>query len=114
MILLLRAILHDEKDYPDPYTFNPDRFIKDGKLNDDVKDPSTAAFGHGRRICPGRFMVFSTLWIAIASMLASFDIGKGVDENGEEIEVGAEYFSGSARYGTPLGPFFFELALTVL
>ena len=35
--------------YPDPYTFNPDRFIKDGLLNTDVKDPSDFVFGFGRR-----------------------------------------------------------------
>lgn len=43
-----RAILHDEKDSPDPGKFKPERFIKDGKLNPDVRDPD-AAFGFGRR-----------------------------------------------------------------
>lgn len=46
-----RAILHNDKMYPDPFTFQPERFLKDGKLNfDSVLDPELAAFGFGRRI----------------------------------------------------------------
>lgn len=44
-----RAILSDEKIYPDPSKFNPDRFMKDGTLDPSVRDPE-AAFGYGRRI----------------------------------------------------------------
>ncbi|KAE9394855.1 cytochrome P450, partial [Gymnopus androsaceus JB14] len=64
------AILHDGTKFPDPYTFNPDRYIcaADGRLNLHVMDP-TSGFGFGRRICPGRNMAFSTLWITIASVL---------------------------------------------
>lgn len=44
-----RAMLHNPEEYPNPETFNPDRFIKDGRLNPDVRDPFTLAFGFGRR-----------------------------------------------------------------
>jgi len=44
-----RAILHDEEIYPEPFKFNPDRFLIDGKLNPDVQDPALAVFGFGRR-----------------------------------------------------------------
>jgi len=49
LILLYRAILHDEKEYPDAFAFKPERWLKpDGSLNPSVRDP-TVAFGFGRR-----------------------------------------------------------------
>ncbi|OCH88068.1 cytochrome P450 [Obba rivulosa] len=74
------AILHDGDDYPDPELFKPERFIKDGKLNREIKDPHTAAFGFGRRICPGRHFSDATMFINIASILHVFDISQWFDE----------------------------------
>ncbi|KAG8796150.1 hypothetical protein FRC12_003741 [Ceratobasidium sp. 428] len=72
------AISRDPDVYPDPETFNPDRFY-----NQDT--PPAPGFGWGRRICPGQHIVEGTLFIAIASVLAAFTISKARDENGEEI-----------------------------
>lgn len=49
-LIFSRGILHDEEIYPDPLTFKPERFIKDGKLDLSVLDPAVVAFGYGRRI----------------------------------------------------------------
>ncbi|KAG6814877.1 hypothetical protein H0H87_006843, partial [Tephrocybe sp. NHM501043] len=87
------AMLHDENIYPNPFDFNPDRFMKDGKLDPNAKDPMHAAFGFGRRICPGRYMAFSAVWIAVASIVATFDITKARDANGEIIEPSQDYIS---------------------
>lgn len=43
-----RAVLHDSVEYPDPNIFNPDRFIRDGALNSEIRS-STINFGVGRR-----------------------------------------------------------------
>ncbi|EKM55877.1 uncharacterized protein PHACADRAFT_209389 [Phanerochaete carnosa HHB-10118-sp] len=85
------AILHDEETYPDPYSFNPKRFLSaDGTLRDDVPLP-TETFGYGRRICPGRYFAMDTLFLVVSSLLAVFNIEKAVDENGQVIEIREEF-----------------------
>ncbi|KAF9476782.1 cytochrome P450 [Pholiota conissans] len=88
------AILHNEKVYPDPFKFNPDRFIKDGRLDPSIPDPADACWGFGRRICPGRHLAFSTVWIVIASLLTVFDIEKSVDAQGDVVEPIDDVVSG--------------------
>lgn len=44
-----------------------------------------------RRICPGRFMAYSSVWMAIASILSVFEITKAIDEDGEVVEPSYEY-----------------------
>ncbi|RXW12655.1 hypothetical protein EST38_g13199 [Candolleomyces aberdarensis] len=102
------AMLHDENVYPDPFTFNPDRFINSETGQVDftrARDPSHACWGFGRRVCPGRYMAFSAVWLAIASLIATFDIEKAkekvkaVGEDGIEreeertVELTHEYVS---------------------
>ncbi|KAJ6607665.1 cytochrome P450 [Mycena sp. CBHHK59/15] len=72
------AILYDEAMYPDPYAFKPERFLlANGQPNHAVRSPDAAAFGYGRRICPGRYMAHSSIWIGVVSMLATFNITWG-------------------------------------
>ncbi|KAJ7164332.1 cytochrome P450 [Mycena filopes] len=94
------AILHNEDVYPDPEAFKPERFLLDGHLNPAVPDPD-AAFGFGRRLCPGRHMATASLWSCIASILATFDITKALDEQGHEIEPSYEFESGFINSAAP-------------
>ncbi|KAJ7063526.1 cytochrome P450 [Mycena amicta] len=88
------AILHDEAVYPDPYSFKPERYLlPNGELNLDVPAPDIV-FGFGRRICPGRHMANSSVWITLTSLLATFDITKAVDSEGQIIEPRYDYFAG--------------------
>ena len=86
--------MHDPEAYDEPDTYRPERFLKDGKLDPTVRDPSVAAFGFGRRICPGRFMAADAMWLAIACVLSVFDIRKAVAEDGREITPDGEYHRG--------------------
>ncbi|PBK93541.1 cytochrome P450, partial [Armillaria gallica] len=93
------AMLHDEKDYPNPMEFDPDRFIsQDGK---EVQPEPTVAFGFGRRICPGRYLALNTAWIAIASMASTLSFSKVVDSEGRIIEPSSTYTSKFVSFPLP-------------
>ncbi|KDQ63502.1 hypothetical protein JAAARDRAFT_147890 [Jaapia argillacea MUCL 33604] len=94
------AILHDPSMYPDPSAFKPERFLK-REGGECARDPMTVAFGFGRRICPGRHLAEASVWIAIVSILSTFDIGKAVDSEGHDIEPKIEYHSGLVSHPMP-------------
>ena len=114
--LLFRSILHDRKVFNNPEEFEPERYLKDGKLNPDVRDPECAAFGYGRRsvkhdihslshtttlililpqsICPGRHFSDSSLYSIASCLLAVYDIKPPVDDQGNTLKLKPEFTSG--------------------
>ncbi|EIN04655.1 CyP450 monooxygenase [Punctularia strigosozonata HHB-11173 SS5] len=95
------AILHDPEVYPEPHEFKPERFLKDGKLDPTIQDPNVAAFGFGRRICPGRWFSGQALFITVATVLAVFDIKAPVDEAGHPKKLKASMTTGVISYPEP-------------
>jgi len=83
-------MMMDESYFPRPDTFLPDRFLGkehrqgnkvssedgegEGTSGHSADNPSEIVFGFGRRVCPGRFFAEASLWLAIANVLAVFDI----------------------------------------
>ncbi|XP_038725127.1 cytochrome P450 CYP82D47-like [Tripterygium wilfordii] len=70
-------IHHDEGLWPDPYKFEPERFLT-GNKNIDVKgrDYELIPFGSGRRICPGISLALRILHLTLSTLLHSFDVSK--------------------------------------
>ncbi|KAI0687567.1 cytochrome P450 [Earliella scabrosa] len=87
----LWAYSRDPSVYPDPERFNPDRFLKDGKLNPEVRDPYSFIFGFGRRICPGRHLADASLFIVCASILQVFTVSPPVDAHGNPLPLEAKF-----------------------
>ncbi|KAK6988672.1 cytochrome P450 [Favolaschia claudopus] len=90
------AILRDDKLYgSDTEAFIPERFLLvNGALNKVIPHPETILFGFGRRVCPGRHIAMSVIWIAIVSMLATLDISRSTDETQEGEEPHEMAFEG--------------------
>jgi cytochrome P450 len=79
-------MLHDPTAYPEPFSFKPERFLAaDGSFHDDPL--LTSAFGFGRRVCPGRHFVDSSLFISASCILSVFQVGPPKDELGQEIPI---------------------------
>ncbi|KAK0480174.1 cytochrome P450 [Armillaria novae-zelandiae] len=93
------AILHDEKDYPNPLTFDPERFMQ--KEDQQLPPDPTVAFGFGRRICPGRHLTSNTAWIAIASIASTLSLSKAVDTDGHAIEPSDMFTGDSLSFPLP-------------
>ncbi|KAK0480063.1 cytochrome P450 [Armillaria novae-zelandiae] len=93
------AILHDETHYPNPLVFDPERFMPgDGK---ELQPEPTAAFGFGRRVCPGRYLALNIIWITIASMAATLSFSKAVDSKGRVIEPSGTFTSAAVSFPAP-------------
>lgn len=48
-VCFYRSILHDPSVFSSPLEFQPERYLKDGKLDPNARNPDCAAFGFGRR-----------------------------------------------------------------
>ena len=90
------GFMHDPAVFKDPYTFNPDRFLGPNP----EPDTHTLAFGFGRRICPGRELADSSVFLSIATSLAAFNISKPL-ENGVEVEPVVKFKPGVISHPEP-------------
>jgi Cytochrome P450 len=87
------AILREQELYPDPESFQPERWLESGYPT--YQEPRTiypnlkrfAAFGYGRRVCPGLEVSEKSLFLQVSSLLYwACNIRRAKDANGEEIE----------------------------
>nr|BED43001.1 cytochrome P450 monooxygenase [Trametes versicolor] len=93
------AMSRDTRYYPEPEEFRPERHLggeASGKLL-----PSSFIFGFGRRVCPGQAFASASVWLAIAHIIALFDVRKPVDSAGREVTPPAEFVSGYTSRPAP-------------
>lgn len=90
------AILRDPEQYPSPDSFVPERWLSPSfpttyqePLSQHPNLKRFAAFGHGRRICPGLEVTEKALFLQVTSLYWACNIGKEKKDSGsgEEIEV---------------------------
>ncbi|KAI0794212.1 cytochrome P450 98A3 [Fomes fomentarius] len=95
------ALSRDADIYPGAEIFRPERFLMNGQLALNRKDPSDYVFGFGRRICPGRHFAEAALFIFCASILHAFRIDAPVDEYGNHVEVDMNIITNAAVSHVP-------------
>ncbi|KAL0954546.1 hypothetical protein HGRIS_003512 [Hohenbuehelia grisea] len=99
VIANLHGMALDESVYSDPTSFNPSRFLPKPIGNEEPL--FQAAFGFGRRACPGMHLALAGLWIVMVTILATADISKATDKDGNTIEVEPDYTNGLASRPKP-------------
>lgn len=80
----------------------PDKFLPSRFLGPTpAPDPTNFVFGFGRRSCPGKQLADSSVWLTVARSLAVFDISKGLDETGREVEPDVCFSPGVVSHPSP-------------
>ncbi|KHN97557.1 Cytochrome P450 [Metarhizium album ARSEF 1941] len=85
---------HDPSVYRNPDDFEPERYLEPRN----ERDPRLDAFGYGRRMCPGRYLADTLLFLTFAQLLASFTIREAVDEQGKGVRPELALGSGIACF----------------
>lgn len=101
LTIATRYFTHNPAKYPNPMSFNPERFLPTDKIPTSELDPHRFAFGFGRRMCPGRFLADSMIFLNIAQSLAVFNIGKGKTTDGVDIEPDIGFKPGVVSHPHP-------------
>ncbi|KAF7371336.1 Cytochrome P450 [Mycena sanguinolenta] len=90
---------HDPEIYANPMVFDPTRFLEmNGKAAE--LDPTRISFGFGRRICPGKLLAETILFLTCSASLSVFDISKA-RENGIVIEPPLGQTTGTLSHPLP-------------
>jgi len=91
------AISKDDKSGFPPEEFIPERHLVD-QVKETAIDPNMFAFGFGRRICPGRHLGSNIVFMLFSHIIATVDISKKKDGNGNEVLPSPSYTDGLVSY----------------
>nr|GAT55001.1 cytochrome P450 [Mycena chlorophos] len=99
VIANLSAMMHDEQFYHQPTKFIPERYLPAPKGHGEPR--FVAKFGFGRRVCTGQYLAENSVWIAMATILASCEIDFALDNSGNPIIPEFEMVHGVTSHPKP-------------
>ncbi|KAJ7154753.1 putative monooxygenase [Mycena filopes] len=88
-------MLHDPEVYPDPHTFNPDRYKG---LDSEMDKVTDLAFGFGRRVCPGKLFAEGTFFTIASTLLSTCEIVPPVDAEGKPVIPNITFTTGTITF----------------
>lgn len=83
--------------YPDPEQFDPSRFLGDRPQH----DPRDFVFGFGRRVCVGRQLAETSLFVLVSNILATMQISTKSGKDGTPIIPKIEFSSTVIAHPAP-------------
>jgi cytochrome P450 len=86
---LMRGDSVSEQHFPNPTAFEPQRWLADGSPGQAASSSKRVSmpFGAGPRVCPGRYLAMLEIKMAMATLLAHFDIvDVTTPDGGEAVE----------------------------
>jgi cytochrome P450 len=84
VMCLMRPAATDARHFPDPQSFDPARWLE--SRNAASAKRVAMPFGAGPRLCPGRYLAMLEMKMAIAMLLANFDVASVGTRSGREVE----------------------------
>ncbi|XP_052858632.1 probable cytochrome P450 6d5 [Drosophila gunungcola] len=97
IIISLLGLHHDEDNFPDPLSYQPERYLEDNK---NYNQAAYLPFGEGPRMCIGARMGKVNVKIAIAKVLSNFDLE--ICKEKREIEFGIHGVTLMPKNGIPI------------
>ncbi|KAJ6570601.1 cytochrome P450 [Mycena vulgaris] len=94
-----RAMTLDPRVYAEPFKFDPTRFLP--KPAGRGEPYPSATWGYGRRICPGRHLASASLWMGMATMLATLHVSTMIGPDGKEVVPKVEFTVGLTQEQVP-------------
>ncbi len=85
-------MLRNPKVWEDAETFNPERWLTPEAVN--LPNPTSAVFGFGTRLCPGRYLAEIASYCIVSSILSVYDI---VPVPGETVPTSPAYVDSAFR-----------------
>ncbi|TFK91405.1 cytochrome P450 [Polyporus arcularius HHB13444] len=99
LIVNFWGMLREEKHYPDPHAFKPERWLGHDRRQE--SHPYNVVFGFGRRTCPGQYLAEELMFTAIARLLALFDFSPARNADGSPIIPSDDSTNGSITFPVP-------------
>jgi cytochrome P450 len=81
-IFMMRTGATDPRHFPQPETFDPDRWLRDDAAS---AKRISMPFGAGPRMCPGRYLALLEIKMAAATLLGGFDLAHVASADAEPV-----------------------------